>query len=84
MKQSEASNHTRKTQRGPSNHPARYNLAYDAPVTTRRVSKATRNLLPPQRTPSSQRTAPTQATSITPETQPLCSQWPPWQIPAST
>ena len=30
----------RKIQRGPSNHPARYNLAYDAPVTTRRVSKA--------------------------------------------
>ncbi|WP_461507067.1 hypothetical protein [Rhodopirellula baltica] len=26
--------------RGPSNHPARYNLAYDEPVTTRRVSKA--------------------------------------------
>ena|GEM_PF-3944307 len=40
MEQSEASNHTRKTQRGPSNHPARYDLAYDAPVTTRRVSKA--------------------------------------------
>nr|WP_231845952.1 DUF1589 domain-containing protein [Rhodopirellula baltica] len=57
MKQSEASNHTRKTQRGPSNHPARYNLAYDAPVTTRRVSKATRNLILPQRAPSSQRTA---------------------------
>ncbi|WP_455430950.1 DUF1589 domain-containing protein, partial [Rhodopirellula baltica] len=39
LEQSEASNHTRKTRRSPSNHPARYNLAYDAPVTTRRVSK---------------------------------------------
>ncbi|EGF29370.1 protein containing DUF1589 [Rhodopirellula baltica WH47] len=38
MEQSEASSHIRKTQRGPSNHPARYNLAYDAPVTTHRVS----------------------------------------------
>ncbi|WP_461509217.1 DUF1589 domain-containing protein [Rhodopirellula baltica] len=40
LDQSEASNHTRQTQRGPSSHPARYNLAYDAPVTTRRVSMA--------------------------------------------
>ncbi|WP_461509216.1 DUF1589 domain-containing protein [Rhodopirellula baltica] len=40
LEQSEASYHTRKTPCRPSNHPARYNLAYDAPATTRRVSKA--------------------------------------------
>ncbi|MFG0264929.1 MAG: DUF1589 domain-containing protein [Rhodopirellula sp. JB055] len=41
MEQIEPSNHTRKTQPGPSNHPARYNLAYDDHHSTRRVSKAT-------------------------------------------
>ncbi|WP_231845951.1 DUF1589 domain-containing protein [Rhodopirellula baltica] len=39
MEQSEASSRSRKPQRRPSSHPARYNLAYDAPVTTRHVSK---------------------------------------------
>ncbi|EKK03101.1 protein containing DUF1589 [Rhodopirellula baltica SH28] len=33
LEQSEASSPPRKNQHGPSNHPARYNLAYDAPVT---------------------------------------------------
>ncbi|EGF25288.1 hypothetical protein RBWH47_05025 [Rhodopirellula baltica WH47] len=40
---------------------------------TNAAGRGIRNLHLPQRAPRSQRTAPTQATSITPETQPPCS-----------